>query len=682
MTFVITNLDNMHFLKSFGLFLFVFLSTSAFSNDVYWSTDLDFQHNEFAASDWSAKQALGRPNAQPYGQLSPHAFRLASDMSFGTLVVNFDEPHYAQQVLILESYLPGRITDVSLYDEKGKKYSVYKNDTRQLKMSYRMLCIKLQKTSYKVKKVEVNLSTVSNKGWSQIDAIGIANVAYESTLKQKFKAMGIDNFDIESSFSSLKENLGESINTNYSEIKPLISPDGKTLFFSRKNYPGNVDGKEDEQDIYFSTLKNGRWQPAKNIGSPLNNKFPNGVSAVSTDGNKLVLINHYDRWSNKKIDGVSISTKRAHGWGYPRQLNIADYYNRSKYADFYLSNNGKHLLLAIDRSEGVGGQDLYVSHLIDETHWSKPHNLGYRINTERAEFAPFLASDDMTLYFASNGHGGYGSSDIFYTKRIDDTWKNWTKPTNLGSGINTAGWDAYYSMPASGDYAYFVQGKGTMSDPKNIFRIALPQAFKPEPMLLVKGKILNSKTKEPIAAEIDIEQDIALLTTTDPLTGRYSLILKPETNYRLNISAKGYKTEKNEVHLCCKIDGFRELEKNIYLTPLASLFHFEPIYFEEATVDILAKSRKTFAALLATLKKYPTMKIKLSGHTDSRGNNQLKYDLSKSRALKIRKYLMAKGIDGNRIMIKGLAGTKPVTSNDFEISRKLNRRVEIEVLSL
>ncbi len=672
----------MHFLRSHWLFLFVFLSTTTFANDVYWSSHLDFQHNEFASTDWSAKQVLGSPNAYPYGQLSPQAFRLSSKMSFGTLVVNFDDPQYVQQVLILESYLPGRITDVSLYDEKGKKYSVYKNDTRQLKVSYRMLCIKLQKTSYKIKKVEVNLSTVSNTGWSQIDAIGIANVAYESTLKQKFKAMGIDNFEIESSFSSLKENLGKSINTTYSEIKPIISPDGKTLFFSRKNCPGNVNGKEDEQDIYYSKLKNGRWQPAKNIGSPLNNKFPNGVSSVSTDGNTLILINHYDQWSNKKIDGVSISTKRAHGWSYPRQLAIEDYHNRSKYADFYLSNNGKHLLLAVDRSEGVGGQDLYVSHLVDENNWSKPLNLGHRINTERAEFSPFLASDDKTLYFASNGHGGFGSSDIFYVKRIDDTWKNWTKPINLGSGINTAGWDAYYSMPASGDYAYFVQGKGTISDPKNIFRIALPQAFKPEPMLLVKGKVLNAKTKEPIAAEIDIAQNIELLTTSDPLTGQYNLILEPETNYQLNISAKGYKTEKNEVHLCCKIDGFRTLEKNIYLMPLASLFHFENIYFEEGTVDILAKSQKTFEALLRTLRKYPTMKIKLLGHTDSRGSNQLKYDLSKSRSLKIKEYLITKGIEGNRVLIKGLAGTKPVTSNDFELSRKLNRRVEIKVLSL
>ncbi len=672
----------MYFFKSLWLFFFVFIITSVYSNDVYWSSDLDFQHNEFASTDWSAKQALGLPNAKPYGQLSPQAFRLSSKMSFGTLVVNFDDPQYVQQVLILESYLPGRITDVSLYDEKGKKYSIYKNDTRQLKISYRMLCIKLQKTSYKVKKVEINLSTVSNTGWSQIDAIGIANVAYESKLKQKFKAMGIDNFEIESSFSSLKENLGEHINTSYSEIKPIISPDGETLFFSRMNYPGNVDGKEDEQDIYYSKLRNGRWQPAKNIGSPLNNKFPNGVSSVSTDGNTLILINHYDRWSNKKIDGVSISTKRIHGWSYPRQLDIEDYYNRSKYADFYLSNNGKHLLLAVDRTEGIGGQDLYVSHLISDNQWSKPLNLGHRINTERSEFAPFLASDDKTLYFASDGHGGHGSSDIFYVKRIDDTWKNWTKPINLGSGINTSGWDAYYSMPASGDYAYFVQGKGTISDPKNIFRIALPQEFKPEPMLLVKGKVLNAKTKEPVAAKIDIAQNIELLTTSNPLTGQYSLILAPETNYQLNISAKGYKTEKNEVHLCCKIDGFRELEKNIYLTPLTSLFHFENIYFEEGTVDILAKSQKTFEALLGTLKKYPTMKIKLLGHTDSRGSNQLKYDLSKSRSLKVKEYLITKGIEGNRILIKGFAGTKPATSNDFDISRKLNRRVEIEVLSL
>src|SRR5690606_30118497 len=97
-------------------------------------------------------------------------------------------------------------------------------------------------------------------------------------------------------------------------------------------------------------------------------------------------------------------------------------------------------------------------------------------NTSKVEYSPFLAADNRTLYFSSDGHGGFGGSDIFYTRRLDDTWKKWTTPVNIGKEINTTAWDAYYTVTARGDYAYFVSTMDEKSKKEvneDIYRISL-----------------------------------------------------------------------------------------------------------------------------------------------------------------------------------------------------------------
>ena len=98
---------------------------------------------------------------------------------------------------------------------------------------------------------------------------------------------------------------------------------------------------------------------------------------------------------------------------------------------------------------------MYVSFLQDDNIWSKPMNLGTTVNTASKDHCPFLASDGKTLFFSSNGFPGYGHLDIFVSKRLDDSWQNWTEPENLGALINTDGPDGFFTIPASGNYAYF-----------------------------------------------------------------------------------------------------------------------------------------------------------------------------------------------------------------------------------
>src|SRR5690606_40006543 len=113
------------------------------------------------------------------------------------------------------------------------------------------------------------------------------------------------------------------------------------------------------------------------------------------------------------------------------------------------------LILSVQRLDTQGDKDLYVSFMQADGFWSEPRNIGKVVNTAAYEGSPFIAADGKTLYFTTTGKSGYGDGDIFMTKRLDDTWLNWSEPVNLGPEINTEQWDGFFTVPASGDYAYF-----------------------------------------------------------------------------------------------------------------------------------------------------------------------------------------------------------------------------------
>jgi len=140
---------------------------------------------------------------------------------------------------------------------------------------------------------------------------------------------------------------------------------------------------------------------------------------------------------------------------------IYKYYNKSKFTNNYLANDGKTLLMALERNDSYGGLDIYVSFLDKSGLWSKPLNLGPDVNTAADDFAPFVAADGVTMYYATDGFATYGKNDIFVTRQLEELWKKWSVPFNLGPVINTPGSDAYYTIPASGEYAYFVSDRNS-----------------------------------------------------------------------------------------------------------------------------------------------------------------------------------------------------------------------------
>ena len=666
-----------------------FFSIHGVAQEIQWASEVAFQFNHFSDQEYSAHEALGKPDAMPYGTLSPRAFRLNSESGYGTMTLGYATPQQVSQVLIVENYLPGRVNKVILYDIDENAFEVYNSQGSNFPGKMNVLAINVEKTAYKVSKVAVHLNTYTVNGWSQIDAVGICESEYNGEVIPGVKTE-IAGEEKEIVFLAKKERLSNNVNTKYLESKPVITPDGKRLYFARKNAPSNLGGKRDDQDIYVSDYIGDDWSYAHNVDQPLNDKGPNGICSVSPDGNTIMVINAYhDDGTVEK--GVSVSRRTPMGWSFPRIQTIEDYHNLSDYQDYFQSNSGKVLISSVERNDSRGDQDLYVSFRTGDDSWSKPINMGAAINTPKVEFAPFLASDNKTLYFASNGHRGFGESDIFYSRRLDETWTNWSRPENIGKAINSVSWDGYYTISAKGDYAYFISTAGAMNKvdfnpfDEDIYRISLTKEAKPDPVVLVQGKVINSKTRKPIEADIFYEslpsREEEGLAISDPVNGGYKIVLPVGKKYGFRAEAEGYiAVSQNEDFTM--VDEYREIVRNLELTPLevGETVQLSNIFFVQSKAEMLPESEPELERLLQLMNNNPQLEIELSGHTDNQGPSSANLKLSEDRALSVMNYLIDHGIEKKRLKYKGYGGSRPIASNASAESRKKNRRVEIKIL--
>jgi outer membrane protein OmpA-like peptidoglycan-associated protein len=466
-------------------------------------------------------------------------------------------------------------------------------------------------------------------------------------------------------------------------LAPIISSDGKTLYFTRGGHPDNL-GAEKQQDLWYAVSSNGvDFGTPINIGSPINNSSNNFAISVTPDNNTLLLGNVFPK-NQPPSTGLSLSRRTETGWSYPEALLIPQMNSKSKQNSYSLGNDGKTLLLSIYRDDSYGDNDLYVSFLTENNTWTPPKNLGAKINTAGNEISPFLASDGRTLYFSSNGYPGYGKNDLFLIRRIDDTWQNWSEPINLGNKINSIYWDAYFSVTASGDYAYFVSSTQA-SFSEDIYRIALPKAVQPTSVVLISGKVFNKQTKSPASATIIYEElpsgkQIGV-AHSNPATGEYKITLPAGKNYGFLAQAQGFIAINENLNLL-KQKEYQEIKRDLYLVPIekGESVKLNNIFFESAKFEILPESFPELNRIVLMMNENPRLKIRIEGHTDNVGNDLTNKILSENRAKSIADYLISKGIAGNRFSHKGYGKKKPVAKNSTEEGRRMNRRVEFIIL--
>lgn len=649
-----------------------FLS-SVFAVKVEWASEIKEFSSQRNTKQFSTNQVLGRPNVMPQGGDSPCAWApdKPNNKKEEFIKVRFAHPVFARQVIVCESMNPGAISKVFAYSTSGAEHLIYENESPSHAGAKVRTWTKIFKepTKYKLREIKVVLQTDAVDGFNAIDAIGISesDIAYVpkiNEMKVKFSA---------------RQNMGEQINSAYTEYLPQISPDGNTLYFARREHPQN-NGDDDIWVSHRST--SGGWSEAEQLPAPLNDEYLNYVYTITPDGSSLLLGNVYNEGGPPDA-GVSKSYKTVDGWSFPEGQKIDGFFNEGPYNEFFLGANKKIMLMTMTHlSDGEGDNDIYVSFLQKDKSWSKPKNLGPVVNSAGAEASPFLAADNKTLFFGSNGFSGYGKSDIYVTKRLDDTWENWSEPVNMGGEINSNEHELYYSIPASGKYAYFVSSKQTLGA-SDIFRVELPGEIKPQPVTLVSGKVINVKTKQVVQAEIAYEilpEGVEVgVGQTDPATGEYKIVLPQDNMYSFHAVIKNFIPISERIDLKKGGGGkYEEIEKTLFVVPIVmgQRMIMKNVGFVRSKSELLDHSYPELNRLAELMKDYPEMEIKLEGHTDNTGDKDLNEQLSLERAQQIADYITSKGIKAKRIEVNGYGGTKPIAPNDKEATRILNRRVE------
>jgi outer membrane protein OmpA-like peptidoglycan-associated protein len=472
------------------------------------------------------------------------------------------------------------------------------------------------------------------------------------------------------------ENLGPAINSPATELGPVISPDGRTLYFTRGGAGGN-------QDIWFSHLDTaGTWTSAVRMPAPLTNPFNNFVESVTPDGNTLLVGGRY-LTVNSIVTGLAVSHRTRDGWSVPEPLRIRNYYSRTRSVSSCLGSDGGTLVMSLERDGGRGRQDLYVSFRTGDE-WTEPMSLGPIVNSVDIDFAPFLAADGVTLYFSSKGHGGYGDADIFVTRRLDSTWQRWSEPVNLGPTINSSLWDAYYVIPASGDYVYFGSVDNAIGE-SDLVRVGLPQAVRPGAVALVSGRVINSATQEPVEATIHYERlprgEEAGTARTDPRTGSYAIALPAGEVYAFRAEAPGMLGVGSNVDLT-SLGAYVEKSQDLTMVPLAEgeVVGLENIFFDFGQSVLRNESFPELNRLVDLMGAYPTLEIEVSGHTDGVGSATSNARLSEARVASVVRYLTEKGVDSLRLHTVPAGESHPIADNISDEGRQRNRRVEFRIV--
>jgi len=659
--------------------LFILSSINLQAQETQWVSTILEASSEQSPQAYSAEQIIGKPNVTPGTGASPNAWMPFREDREEYVKVGFAKPFKIRQIAIAESHNPSAIYQIFLYDRSDNEFLINTFEPKPVDLKSRMLHIFFDLTEYEVSAIKVVFHCDAVPGFSSIDAIAISN----STIPVKQEVKILESVIVNVN----PERLSETVNSIYNELKPLITPDGKTLLFSRQYHPDNVGGEDDPEDIWFSQWDDdkNKWLEAVNMGSPLNTKGPNYISSITPDGNTVIITlgNRYAK-NGKMKAGASVSTRTSEGWSKPVPFEIKNEINTHKNSNYFLANNREVLVMSVEGDPTFGSRDLYVSFLKEDGKWSEPMNLGSTINTVMEESAPFLAADDKTLYFSSNGFTGFGKHDIFITRRLDDTWTNWSEPENLGSQINSPGDDSFFNIPPTGEYGYF--SRDVTGGNSDIFRFELPKEHQPDAVVSIKGVVYNTKTRRPIQARIFYEslpegEEIGTIES-DPLTGEYQIILPSGKMYGYLAEAEGFISINANIDLT-ETKDYGELNNNLFLVPIeiGAVVQLNNIFFGFDKYELKEASFPELQRILELMNDKQDMKISIEGHTDNIGTKAYNIKLSEKRAQAVMDYLIKKGVNKERIQSKGWGKSNPMASNDDEKGgREINRRVEFVIL--
>lgn len=474
------------------------------------------------------------------------------------------------------------------------------------------------------------------------------------------------------------ENLGAGVNTPFDEYLPTMTLDQAELLFTRR--ASTQEGKAPKEDFFLASGRGGEWSESAKLKGALNTEYNDGAGCISPDGRYIYFTRCYAPDSKGGCD-IYRSRREGTTWGKPENLG-ANVNSAAWDAQPTIASDNRTLFFASNREGGFGGSDIYYSYLRDDGTWSKAKNCGEVINTEGKEMSPFIHPSNQTLYFSSDYHCGMGGQDIFYSRLENGKFSS---PTNIGYPINTSSDESSLVVSPRGDYAVYASDRAGGSGGLDLYRFELYFEARPLAATYLCGKIFDSGTKAPIRAEFEIRNletgRIVSSGESDAVGGDYLVCLPVGSVYSISARAEGYLFYSDNISLVDN-DASKPYEKQIELekVEVGKSIVLNNIFFATNSSEVLASSDGELGVLVKLLKENPTLKVEIEGHTDNVGAADYNMELSNRRAEAVKNRLVEMGIAPERLTSRGYGASKPVADNDSELSRAKNRRTEIRIM--
>ena len=468
------------------------------------------------------------------------------------------------------------------------------------------------------------------------------------------------------------QKLGGNVNTLAEENFPIFSKTDNSLYFTRTFDESSIGGESD-QDIWRSEREGEMVYSKGEQLKRFNNKYNNCIIGFNTDESKVYMINSYEGKKDLK-KGISYADKKGDNWSKPKEIKIPGLDIEGRFYSLYMSKNGEAIIISFQGPNSKGEEDLYVC-VMENGKWKEPKSMGNTINSAGYEISPFLSKNNDTLFFSSNGFGGEGEADIFYSVRKGTSWTEWSEPVNLGSVINSPKFDAYFTISEN----YFFWSSNRTSERSDIYY----STFLPPPPLLVTAETndvtLNNGSDGRI--HLNIEGGVGpyrfewsngsnLQDIENLPKGIYEVTVTDANGENTKISVE---VKEPELPLQPEIISKENPETILFQTI---------IYFDLNSSYLNKENYKDLDLFISKMKDSKGTKLSVISHCDKRESDGYNIWLSKRRMDRTINYLVEKGINRSRITgyYKGEREPEVNCEQCSEEQLTKNRRTTINVI--
>ncbi len=505
-------------------------------------------------------------------------------------------------------------------------------------------------------------------------------------------------------------NLGENVNSKYSDHSPVISADESVLIFTSRR-EGGTGGKlaQDGQyfeEIYISEKQYGSFDIPKSIGTNINTAGHEATIGLSVDGQELFIYKDEDEGS------IYYSKLVGETWSVPIKLGLTI---NTKYRETHasLSADGQYLFFTSNRPGSLGGMDIYFSKKLPNGEWGEAKNAGPGVNTEYDEEGPYIHPDGKTLYFSSKGHEGLGGYDIF--KSLMTEFKTWNKAENVGYPINTTENDVFYVLSADGKRAYFSSEREEGNGKTDIYMISIEEAQNTNVTVMTgKGVVCSGALPEASVTITDNGTgEVVSITRINSKTGKFLFVVAKGKSYNILVDVAGkpvfaeditipekapsqqlYKTIKLDPKVDCGNITAEGNDKNDAIDPNnidedGNLYDannkIQNILFAYGQAGNVPPNQ-SLDDLAEYLKKNPTAIIEIGAYADAKGTAKSNMELTEKRGQSVLKYMQKLKVNPAQLVIVAYGESNPFAINKNpdgtwnKEGQKFNRRIEFRVI--